>query len=655
MFEKLLNNKTPEKNPKILSAILIPITTNELQDLELLFLLWQIWNILSERKIVKNLVISIDSAYNKSIEDRIILLYKKYKICDIFQHLKIIFCDISDSENIYIRNNNTKTDSIPPLGYASGPNTQFFLTMKELSDNHYVLLNETDCVPCKPNWINDIATNVFWSEPFWIKGSSYKGYQSIRSDINCHINGNAIYASGSNYFQLFLDIWKEGLQNEIKKFPFIAYDACLEQLKVNAIKNRNSHECTFFRQFASKFCYTDLINNTSGINDFPRKNDYSSLSTISNRACLVHGKSFIPYSFDKALKHFSNTNLFIDIEVLDNIRNFISSNSDFFSKRNELKEAIESNLQNLCKIFSTNNKNSNNNLCKNHYFVRLNRRQKNFSENNLIFLLGLPRSGTTLLQKLLSTSYNIATCGEPWIQLYFLGSLSNSLSNSKFDSALMTNAIRQAEEESNCTGLLNSIIKEAALDFYWAILENEKKNAKYFLDKTPRYAMIAQELISFFPQSKFIILKRNPFDIACSMISTWTKNVDTFMNSKALKFDLEIGLKRLVHIIKSPPKNYLIFSYKHVVLNPLDIFEQTAGLLNLSANEFNQNYGISTKKFKYGDNKTVDKYSTPVINSDSWRSAFNDRKEGYERLKKYIESVLTHEELDVMEYDAHQW
>jgi len=43
----------------------------------------------------------------------------------------------------------------------------------------------------------------------------------------------------------------------------------------------------------------------------------------------------------------------------------------------------------------------------------------------------------------------------------------------------------------------------------------------YFLDKTPRYHLIVDDLMEAFPEAKFIFLWRNPLAIASSMIQTW--------------------------------------------------------------------------------------------------------------------------------------
>jgi Sulfotransferase family len=63
----------------------------------------------------------------------------------------------------------------------------------------------------------------------------------------------------------------------------------------------------------------------------------------------------------------------------------------------------------------------------------------------------------------------------------------------------------------------------------------------YFLDKSPPYCLIAEEIMRLFPEGKFIFLWRNPLSVIASLIDTWGPWRPTFMSS-----DLFIGLPRLV-------------------------------------------------------------------------------------------------------------
>lgn len=67
------------------------------------------------------------------------------------------------------------------------------------------------------------------------------------------------------------------------------------------------------------------------------------------------------------------------------------------------------------------------------------------------------------------------------------------------------------------------------------------EGAAYFLDKTPPYCLVAEEIMRIFPEGKFVFLWRNPLSVVASMIETWGPWYPTFMSS-----DLFIGLPRLI-------------------------------------------------------------------------------------------------------------
>ena len=62
------------------------------------------------------------------------------------------------------------------------------------------------------------------------------------------------------------------------------------------------------------------------------------------------------------------------------------------------------------------------------------------------------------------------------------------------------------------------------------------KGFDYVIDKTPRYWEILDELVAMFPNAKLIILKRNPIDVARSIIKTW--EVDTLEELNYYRRDL---------------------------------------------------------------------------------------------------------------------
>ena len=164
-----------------------------------------------------------------------------------------------------------------------------------------------------------------------------------------------------------------------------------------------------------------------------------------------------------------------------------------------------------------------------------------------VFLLSLPRSGSTMLQRALGRHPNIATLSEPW---FLLGLIPPTA----IDEALATyeySTYRMAIED--LTAALpngeydwNDAMRSAAQVIYDRLCPDDQ--ALYFLDKTPRYALAPKSVTALFPDAPVIILWRNPLAIAASMMTTWSKGR---WNLFRFKQDLDIALPRLIDFARA--------------------------------------------------------------------------------------------------------
>jgi len=136
-----------------------------------------------------------------------------------------------------------------------------------------------------------------------------------------------------------------------------------------------------------------------------------------------------------------------------------------------------------------------------------------------IFLLSLPRSGSTLVQRVLSTYPEVATASEPWVMLPFLTPLEPAMPLATGWQGSVNDAFRdflaelpRAEEDylERLRPFAESLYTEAA-----------DNGARYFLDKTPPYHWIVDQLFKVFPDAKFVFLWRNPLSVVSSVIETF--------------------------------------------------------------------------------------------------------------------------------------
>jgi hypothetical protein len=156
-----------------------------------------------------------------------------------------------------------------------------------------------------------------------------------------------------------------------------------------------------------------------------------------------------------------------------------------------------------------------------------------------IFLFSISRTGSTLIQRIVGAHEGIATVSEPWLLLPHAYTLRPAGVDAEYVHPLLVTAIEDfcAELPGGREDYLEEM-RDFALRLY---RKAASEGATHFLDKTPPYCLVAEEIMRLFPEGKFIFLWRNPLSVVASMIKTWGPWHPTFMSS-----DLFVGLPRLI-------------------------------------------------------------------------------------------------------------
>jgi hypothetical protein len=135
-----------------------------------------------------------------------------------------------------------------------------------------------------------------------------------------------------------------------------------------------------------------------------------------------------------------------------------------------------------------------------------------------IFLLSQPRSGSTLLQRVIAQHPEVATVPEPWLLMPFLATAGRSFP------ALGAWDRTTARAMSDFAGRLpdgaerSQAVRDYALGLY---SQAAGPDAAFFLDKTPPYSLFVDELLDWFPEAKLVVLWRNPLAVVASVVSTF--------------------------------------------------------------------------------------------------------------------------------------
>ncbi len=172
-------------------------------------------------------------------------------------------------------------------------------------------------------------------------------------------------------------------------------------------------------------------------------------------------------------------------KAYDDQKNFELSIKYFESANKGRNELVNYDFKSEEKLFKS---------IKNYFEkIDLNNNKKIKNSKKIIFIVGLPRSGTTLLEQILSAHHEVFGAGEldflrKIIKQYFVQ-----------DNKLLTQKINEYQL------LKNSIIN----DKYFSYLENLNNNSLVTVDKAPQNFIWIGFIKLFFKNAKIIHIKRN--------------------------------------------------------------------------------------------------------------------------------------------------
>ena len=182
-----------------------------------------------------------------------------------------------------------------------------------------------------------------------------------------------------------------------------------------------------------------------------------------------------------------------------------------------------------------------------------------------VFLLSLPRSGSTLLQRLLAVSPEVATAPEPWFLLPLAYSTREVGTHNHYRQQTCATALEILS--GSLAGAAGTSWPEMVARFAGEVYDElSPAGTRYFVDKTPRYALIAPELASWFPGARFIVLWRNPLAAAASFTNTISEGTWRFWRNHV---DLYDGLANLVDLVGSDARDRVVtVRYEDLVTDP---------------------------------------------------------------------------------------
>ncbi|MFT4584648.1 MAG: tetratricopeptide (TPR) repeat protein [Gammaproteobacteria bacterium] len=259
---------------------------------------------------------------------------------------------------------------------------------------------------------------------------------------------------------------------------------------------------------------------------------------------------------------------------------------------------------------------------------------------NLTFLLSLPRSGSTLLQRMIANHPDMHSVPEPWIMLPLAGVLGGRLFSDNYELPLAQQAITGfVNNFDDGEKVLHRTIRQVADDLYRRIMHGSGKSR--FLDKTPRYFRIVETLATLYPRARFIILTRHPGAILSSMLKTWCDDDLDMMRNNVIYRDLIEGPAMLVRAKEQLGSRAINISYEQLIGDTETTMRSICSHLGLDWSEFVLNYRNDNWPLHgFGDNTHITEHESAVENyQDSWRSHLSTSTKLDEFARKCLDEI----------------
>ncbi len=251
---------------------------------------------------------------------------------------------------------------------------------------------------------------------------------------------------------------------------------------------------------------------------------------------------------------------------------------------------------------------------------------------NLIFIIGPPRSGTTLLSLILSKIPKVYCPPELWLSLSLIRLLC-SYRGQQTDNSDQTLA-KLAFDETFSKQRIFEFFGKLMVTAYNMILA-KSADATVLIDKTPRYYKIIDFLSEIFPNAKFILISRNPLDIAASHKSRWNMDLVDLTRLEGINdasFDIYCALEIIANARDKLGSRAHWIRYEDLVDEPSYIIRGVCDFLGLSYTDEYLDYAknnsalLEHKKSLLGDKEIFNRQKIDNHSVGRWRKILNNKE-----------------------------
>ncbi len=243
----------------------------------------------------------------------------------------------------------------------------------------------------------------------------------------------------------------------------------------------------------------------------------------------------------------------------------------------------------------------------------------------------------------------LQTSAETWLMLHPLYGLQKKGMKAPYRADWAATAVTEFLDHY-CDGdsTYDDGVRAFAREIYGRALQKHGK--RRFLDKTPRYTMIAPQLHRLFPEARFILLFRNPLAVLNSELETYVRG--NWPKLANFNYDLLEAPSDLITARQLLGDAAISISYESLVTDPDQVIEAICKHCRIPVEEGLSNYGeTDVPRGTMNDPIGVHKHTRPQTSSlDKWLNIASDAQTRH-FANRYLDT-LGDELIGELGYDA---
>jgi hypothetical protein len=261
-------------------------------------------------------------------------------------------------------------------------------------------------------------------------------------------------------------------------------------------------------------------------------------------------------------------------------------------------------------------------------------------QDRLIFLIGAPRSGTTLLARMLGAHSAIYQRAEPHLitPIAHLGYF-GKVDKAPYDPNNVDQAIHEfvADLPRREADYLDAL--RAYTDVMYGRMLSNAPGKRFFLDKTPAYALVLPFLTRLYPGAHYVVLTRHPLAVLSSYVESF------FDGDWQVAIDFNPILARyvpaLARMLRERPVPLVHVKYEELVRDPETHLRRVCEHLGIPFEAGAIAYGETGDAPKgLGDPTGVQRHTRPVTSSVSkWAAEIASKPETLRMVSRVIDQL----------------